>query len=59
LWKRTSLSQTDNLASPMTLADLIAIRNFLVKVVVRGPEEEQLVNLVARIEQLLATHKAA
>jgi hypothetical protein len=43
----------------MTLADLIAIRNFLVKVVVRGPEEEQLVNLVARIDQLLATHKAA
>jgi hypothetical protein len=43
----------------MTLADLIAIRNFLVKVVVRGPEEEQLVNLVTRIEQLLATHKAA
>jgi hypothetical protein len=43
----------------MTLADLIAIRNFLVKVVVRGPEEEQLVNLVARIEQLLASHQAA
>jgi hypothetical protein len=43
----------------MTLADLISIRNFLVKVVVRGPEEEQLVNLVARIDQLLIAHKAA
>ena len=44
---------------PMTLAELIAIRNFLVKVVVRGPDEEQLIRLVARIDQLLATHQAA
>lgn len=44
---------------PMTLSELIAIRNFLVKVVVRGPEEEQLLNLVARIDQLLIQHNAA
>jgi len=28
-------------------------------VVVRGPDEEQLVRLVARIDHLLATHQAA
>jgi hypothetical protein len=37
----------------MTLADLILARNFLTKVVVRGPEEDQLVALVAKIDALL------
>jgi hypothetical protein len=43
----------------MTLAELITIRNFLMKVVVRGPEEEQLIRIVERINQLLRTHQAA
>jgi hypothetical protein len=29
------------------------------KVVVRGPEEEQLIRIVERINQLLRTHQAA
>jgi hypothetical protein len=37
----------------MTLTDLLLIRNFLSKVVVRGPEEDQLLSLVARIDDLL------
>ena len=37
----------------MTLTDLLLIRNFLSKVVVRGTEEDQLLNLVARIDDLL------
>lgn len=37
----------------MTLADLHLIRYFLTKVVVRGPEEEELVALVDRIDALL------
>jgi hypothetical protein len=37
----------------MTLTDLLLIRNFLSKVVVRGAEEDQLLNLVARIDALL------
>jgi hypothetical protein len=40
----------------MTLADLILIRNFLTKLVVRGPEEDQLVALVAKIDALLIAH---
>jgi hypothetical protein len=43
----------------MTLAELITIRNFLMKVVVRGPEEEQLIRIVERIESLLRTTQAA
>jgi len=37
----------------MTLTDLLLIRNFLSKVVVRGTEEDQLLSLVARIDALL------
>jgi hypothetical protein len=37
----------------MTLTDLLLIRNFLSKVVVRGIEEEQLLNLVGKIDALL------
>jgi len=37
----------------MTLTDLLLIRNFLSKVVVRGTEEDQLLGLVARIDALL------
>jgi len=43
----------------MTLTELITIRNFLMKVVVRGPEEEELIRIVERINQLLRTHQAA
>lgn len=38
----------------MTLAELINIRNFLTKLVVRGPEEDQLVALVHKIDGLIA-----
>lgn len=37
----------------MTLAELITIRNFLTKLVVRGPEEDQLVALVHKIDSLI------
>lgn len=37
----------------MTLTELLLIRNFLSKVVVRGVEEDQLLHLVARIDALL------
>ncbi len=43
----------------MTLTDLLLIRNFLSKVVVRGIEEEQLLNLVGKIDALLEQHNAA
>jgi hypothetical protein len=43
----------------MTLTELITIRNFLMKVVVRGPEEEELIRIVERIDHLLRTHQAA
>jgi hypothetical protein len=43
----------------MTLAELITIRNFLMKVVVRGPEEEELIRIVERINHLLRTNQAA
>lgn len=38
----------------MTLAELITIRNFLTKLVVRGPEEDQLVALVHKIDALIS-----
>ena len=41
----------------MTLTDLHLIRNFLTKVVVRGPEEDQLISLVARIDSVLEKHQ--
>jgi len=43
----------------MTLTQLLSIRHFLVKVVVRGPEEHELVNLINTIDSLIARHKAA
>ena len=43
----------------MTLTDLLLIRNFLSKVVVRGIEEDQLLHLVARIDALLEQHNTA
>jgi hypothetical protein len=43
----------------MTLTDLLLIRNFLSKVVVRGIEEEQLLNLVGKIDALLEQRNTA
>lgn len=37
----------------MTLAELISIRNFLTKLVVRGPEEDQLILLVHKLNGLI------
>jgi len=43
----------------MTLTQLLSIRHFLIKVVVRGPEEQELVNLINTIDSLIARHQAA
>jgi hypothetical protein len=43
----------------MTLTQLISIRHFLSKVVVRGAEEQEFLNLINAIDALIARHKAA
>lgn len=42
----------------MTLAELNLIRYFLSKLVVRGADEEALINLVERIDSILASRAA-
>lgn len=43
----------------MTLKQLAAIRHFLIRVVVRGPEEQELIELINSIDRLIAHHQAA
>jgi hypothetical protein len=44
---------------PMTLAELYSLRKFLVRVVARGPEEEELVQLINTLDVLIQQRKAA
>lgn len=43
----------------MTLSQLLSIRHFLIRVVVRGPEEQELIELINNIDSLIARHQAA
>jgi hypothetical protein len=43
----------------MTLTQLISIRHFLTRVVVRGVEEQELLQLINTLDTLIARHKAA
>ena len=43
----------------MTLTQLISIRHFLTRVVVRGIEEHELIELINSLDSLIAHHKAA
>jgi hypothetical protein len=59
LWKRISLSLTDNVVSPMTLTQLFLIRKFLVRVVARGVEEDELIQVINALDSLIHHHQAA
>jgi hypothetical protein len=43
----------------MTLAELYSLRKFLVRVVARGHEEEELVQLINTLDVLIQQRKAA
>lgn len=59
LWKRTSLSPTDKVLSPMTLAELYLIRKFLIRVVARGVEEDELLHVINALDNLIQSKQAA
>lgn len=44
---------------PMTLAELYSLRKFLVRVVARGPEEEELIQLINALDRLIQQRHAA
>lgn len=44
---------------PMTLAQLYSLRKFLIRVVARGPEEEELVQLIHTLDRLIQARHAA
>lgn len=44
---------------PMTLAQLFIIRKFLVRVVARGVEEEELIQVINTLDSLIHKHRAA
>lgn len=44
---------------PMTLAQLFIIRKFLVRVVARGAEEEELIQVINALDSVIQKHRAA
>lgn len=44
---------------PMTLQELFLARKFLVRVVARGPEEEELIQLINALDRLIQQQVAA